>query len=136
MVLSPGLFSRSAVDVLKWTDDWVERDREGGITMSSSSSVGVSIDRLLGLRIPGLRNVGSTGIPGMTGGCGRGSRGNRIIMVMDMDSRSRAEVLSHNRRNLWFAAIVQVKIQHAYSQGWKEDSGSVPSSPGTGRGLQ
>ena len=54
---SPGLLSRRAVDVLKWTEDCVERVGEGGITLASSSST----DRLRGLRTPGLSSVGSLG---------------------------------------------------------------------------
>ena len=56
---SPGLLSRRAVDVIKWTEDWAERVGEGGMILTSSSEAVVSNDRLLGLRIPGLGGGGS-----------------------------------------------------------------------------
>ena len=57
---SPGLFSRRAVDVIKWTEDCVERIGDGGVALNSSLSAEVSTERLPGLRTPGLR-VGSLG---------------------------------------------------------------------------
>jgi hypothetical protein len=61
LVPSPGLFSQRAVEFIKWTEDWVERVGEGGISWYSSSSPVVSKDHLPGFRIPGLRTVGSLG---------------------------------------------------------------------------
>ena len=58
LVPSPGLFSRRAVESIKWIEDWVESVEEGGISWDSSSSPVVLKDCLLGLRIPGLRRVG------------------------------------------------------------------------------
>lgn len=58
---SPGLFSRRAVVVLKWTEDWVESVGEGGIPLVSSSEAEVSTERLPGLSIPGLSSEGSLG---------------------------------------------------------------------------
>ena len=58
LVLSSSLSLQRVVDVIKWTEDWAERVEEGDITRHSSSSAEISIDRLLGVRIPELGNVG------------------------------------------------------------------------------
>ena len=55
---SPGLLSRRAVDVIKWTENWAERVGEGGMTLTSLLEAVVSNDCLPGSRIPGLSRGG------------------------------------------------------------------------------
>ena len=60
------------MDVIKYTEDCVERVSDDGTTLSLSSSAGVSMENHLGLRIPGLRRVGLVGfLELLEGGQGR-----------------------------------------------------------------
>jgi hypothetical protein len=58
---SPSLISRRAVDVVKWTEDCVERVGEGGITLRPSSSAVVSIDHPPDMGSPGFSKKGTLG---------------------------------------------------------------------------
>jgi hypothetical protein len=49
------------VDVVKWTEDCVERVGGGGITLRPSSSAVVSIDRLPDMGSPGFSKKGMIG---------------------------------------------------------------------------